>query len=164
MIDGLAITIKLGEAEVPGWLPLMPQRFALEAAYRAALGFVDGDQGIPSGEASEGDFGAVLAAAVALCWGGTPLELVRHTDKGPTVVRLPPGPIGLRKFERDLIAFGDAASDAFVRRGYSLEAVFDAGRECRRAMVESIPLQAEVDEAAGFTGASAGDSTAPTSK
>jgi hypothetical protein len=164
MIDGLAITIKLGDAEVPGWLPLLPQRFALEAAYRAALGYVDGDAGIPSNEANEGDFGAVLCACVALCWGGDPLELIHHTENGPSLVRLPPGPAGLRKFGRDVVAFGDAAADAFVRRGYQLEAIFDAGRDCRRAMLDSIPTESEVEEAAGFTGASVGDSTAPTSK
>ena len=93
-VDGLAFAFEVGGVEVPAWLPLLPQRYALESAYRAALGFVDGDQGVPSLEPNESDFGAVLAAAVALCWGGPVLELVRYTDTGPTVVRVPPGPRG----------------------------------------------------------------------
>lgn len=163
-VDGLAFAFEVGGVEVPAWLPLLPQRYALESAYRAALGFVDGDQGVPSLEPNESDFGAVLAAAVALCWGGPVLELVRYTDTGPTVVRVPPGPRGLRQFGRDVVAFGEASSDALLRRGYALEDVYKAGRACREAMIESIPLQVEVEEAADFIEGPAAGSIAHTSK
>lgn len=167
MIDGLAIQIPIGGREVAGWLPLLPQRFALEGAYRRALGFTDTDEGtVPSGSASEPDFAAVLCAFVGICWGDTEqaLELVLHTDKGPRVFTVPPGPAALRRFDRDLVAFGDAVLDALVRRGHDVADVYNAGRKVRELVLESIPLRSEVAEAAGFTGATGADSTAPSSK
>lgn len=166
MIDGLAITIPLGEG-VAGWLPLLPHRFALESAYRRALGYLDTDDGaVPTGKASEADFAAVLCAFVGLCWGDQDqaLELVLHTGEGPRVLTVPPGPPALRKFDRDPVAFGDAVLDALVRRGFEVKDVYDAGRAVRDLVIESIPLQSEVEEAAGFTEATGADSTAPSSK
>lgn len=163
-IEGLAITLELDDNEIPGWLPLLPDRFAVESAYRRALGFTELDESVPSGRTSEPDFGAVLCAAVGLCWGGDPLELVLHSAQGPSLVLVPPGPRALRSFDRDVIAFGDAVCDALVRLGYSVSGIYDCGRLARQAMVDSIPTQGEVDAAAGFTGPTGADSTTPTSK
>ena len=162
MVDGLAIDIEIGEVKVAGWLPLLPQRFEVEAAYRRALGFREADTGtIPSASASEPDFAAILCAAVGLCWGGEPLELVLHTDTGPRVIVCPPGPTALRRFDRDLVGFGDAVLDALVRRGYDVADIYNAGRMTREAMLESIPTQAEVDDAADFTDPVEVDSIGP---
>lgn len=163
MIDGLAIIIKIGDEDVPGWLPLLPQRFALEGAWRAALGYQDGDEAIPTGNSSEADFAAVLSAVVGSCWAGVSLELIQHRADGPRVVSLPPGPQALRQFDRDLIGFGEAVLDALVRRGYNVGDIYDAGRHVRGLLLDSIPTQKEVDETADFTEATAADFTEPTS-
>jgi hypothetical protein len=149
MVDALAITIALGDG-IPGWLPLLPDRFALDTAYRRALGFGEGDTLAPSGVANEGDFGAVMAAAVGLCWGGPALDLVRHTATGPVVVVLAPGSRAFRTFGRDVVAFGDAVLDALLRE-YDAAAIFRAGKAARGAMFDIIPTRDEVADEAGFT-------------
>ena len=163
MIDGLAITITIGKTEVAGWLPLLPDRFLLESAYRRALGYREGDEAVASGKTSEPDFASTLCAAIGLCWGGEPLELILYGAEGPSVVLAPPGPRALRRFDRDVVAFGDAVCDALLRQGFEVSALYDAGRDVRQLMLDSIPTQPEVDAAEDFTEAPAGDSTAPTS-
>ena len=162
-MDGLAITINLGDG-VPGWLPLMPTRFALEAAYRRALGWMPDDTDKATGAPNESDFGAVLAAYVAACWGGEPLQLNRHTEAGPVVVTVPPGPAAVRAFNRDCLAFGESAIDALFSAGYETGAVFEAGAAVRSLVLASIPTQSEVEESAGNSAGAADTSTAPMSK
>jgi hypothetical protein len=156
MGHGLAITIPIGGDEVAGWLPLLPTRFRLEAAYRRALGWTDDDDEKPTGNASEQDFGAVLAAFVGVCWGGEPLELARHTSSGVELVLVPPSPAAVRAFDRDLLELGEAALDALVGRGYRPGDVFEAGRRVRELVVGSIVLQSEVEAEAGNSEAPAG--------
>jgi hypothetical protein len=160
MGDGLAIEIKIGDRAIRGWLPLFPTRFALEGAYRRALGWMPKDAEKPSGESSEQDFAAVLCAYVGACWGGDPLELTRHTSTGPEIVTCPPSPAALRAFDRDLVEFGEAVLDSLARRGYDAGDVFKAGEQIRRAVIASIPLQSEVETEADFSEARAADSTA----
>lgn len=163
MTDGLAIEIQLGDETVPGWLPLFPTRFALEGAYRRALGWAPDDDGSPSGESSEEDFAAVLCAYVGACWGGEPLELHRHTASGVELVVVPPSPAALRAFRRDLVEFGEAVLDALARRGYAAADVFKAGEHIRREVIRSIPLQSEVEAEADFSEARAAGSIGATS-
>ncbi len=163
MRDGLAFTIQIGDERVPAWLPLLPTRFALEAAYRRSLGWRDDDDAVASGDSSEADFAAVLTAFVAVCWGGEPLELTRHTADGPELVVVPPSPAAIRAFRRDLIELGESAVDALTARGFKPREIFDAGRLVRDAVIASIPRQADVEAAAGNSEAPAGASTEPTS-
>jgi hypothetical protein len=151
MIDGLAVKIQIGSDEVRGWLPLLPDRFALINAAQEHAG-------------RDRYAASVLAAAVGLCWGGELLKMSLHTRIGPVAVTVPPGPRALVVFGGDLVAFGDAVSDALMRLGYAPIDIFTAGGVLLRAVTDSIPTMGEVEASADFSEATPRASTVPTSR
>lgn len=134
-----SITIKLGEDEYPGRLPLMPRRYTLVGAYSDTLKSKDGP-----GDAAA-DFGFVLAAAIGLCWAGEPLDCPTWRQSG-----------------RDAVEYGEGVTDALMRKGHTTRQILEAGKATHDAIVQSIPTTEEVKEAADPFEAPAETGTAST--
>lgn len=145
------VTIRIGDQEVPGQLPLMGDRFRLIGARARSLGYggdKDDDDVVPALDADPSAHSAVCCAALAVCWKGEPLDL-----------RVP-----FRALRHDIVEFGEVAFDALYRAGFrDTGELLTAGKALLIEISESIPSDDEVKEAADPTEAQGEGSTAPTS-
>lgn len=132
-----AFEVQVGSATVPCRLPLMPTRLAIVDAIRATNDMSEAQRGFVQPVA--------FAAALASC------------------MAVPPQCGSLARHRGDVVAYGEAAADELCdgdpRR---LGDIIRAGGECFRAILDSLPTQAEVDDAALPTGAPAEPSTGAT--
>lgn len=104
----------------------MPRRYRLHGAYYASS-----TKAITrtSGDEDAWEAGLATAAALGLCWAGEALECP-----------------DLRACRYEVGLYGEHVLDVLIGRGYGIEQVMAAGRECRRAIFDSIPTKKEIKE------------------
>lgn len=132
--------VKVGEAEVPCRLPLMPTRMQILSVYSSV------------GRARSKDRAQfvrinALYAALAAC------------------MATPPECGTLTAWQGDVVAYGEAAADELCEGDPArLTALVEAGRECFERIVDSIPTKDELEVAKRPTKAPAETSTGATSE
>ena len=131
--------LSIGGKSIQCKLPLFGDRFRLITAFQKSF-----DGGEPDVE----DFAAISYAALGMVWNETlPLDCKTF-----------------RQCNRDFVDYGEGVFDALFRLGFTdVGDIFRAGQKAREAIYESIPTQAEVDDAADPFEESAEDSTATSS-
>lgn len=177
-MEGLTITIKIGEKEYPGRLPLMPHRFRLiETMTRVMYVEVKADAAAADAadrvklenrsDVNADDLAAACAACLGLAWRGPDIPIayvIDHDDRVEDLVGHLPFDAGriFRACRRDVLEFGDRVIDAFEAAGYSGNDAFKGGHGVWRSVQDSIPSIEEVAEEREDFPDPAADSTSPT--
>ena len=132
---GLALNVQVGDDLFGGRLPYLPRRIALNAVFREAAGLDDG-------ELDATDLCLVYTASIGLVAGSSlGLPGWRSEEIGRCFYRL-----------------GEATYEELLVRGYTADAIIEAGRAVFGQIMDSIPTPKEVAaERANFP--SLGDSS-----